>query len=399
MIDKIVRYDECTGCSACYAICPQECISMREDEGGFLYPNCDGKKCIRCNACVAVCPSVNFERPEIENTKAYGIQIKDTNILRDSSSGGVFSLLAHTILQDGGVIFGAAFSDDFKSVFHMCVTNEGELHRLRGAKYVQSEIGEAYREVKKYLEIGKKVLFSGTACQIAGLRKFLKKDYINIIMIDILCHGVPSPKMWSKYLDFRSRQNNNEKPIYISFREKTHGWHEYSLVIKYPNAIYSDIGTKDKFLQGFLRDVFLRRSCYKCKYKDIERCSDLTLGDFWDIGRFKPDMDDNCGISLVLVHTNRGMQILQNLLDSDKCIYEEIESPEMVVNGGLHKNAFYNVDRGRLMKNIDNMNFEQLEKAYFSKRLICKIKRNLSRIIGKYIISAKQQKTVKDMLG
>lgn len=323
---SITDKQNCCGCSACASVCPKQCISMQADNEGFLYPVVDTDKCIDCGLCEKVCPFMN-QGNENKPMKVYAAQCKDESIKLKSSSGGVFSLLATAIIEEGGVVFGVKFDDDWQPVFGYAETVE-ELEPFRGSKYVQAVVGNAYIDARTFLKQGRKVLFSGTSCQIAGLKRFLKTEYENLLTVDVVCHGAPSPMVWEQYLqeikmsDRREDRGKNtvlssskEIPVItgISFRDKNLGWQKYSFVVWGESAIggqnsvlLSDMHRENRFMQAFLSDLILRPSCYVCKAKAGSSGSDITIADYWGVSKFHPEMDDDKGTSLVLVNTKNG---------------------------------------------------------------------------------------------
>lgn len=298
----------CCGCSACVQMCPKQCISMVEDEEGFLYPCVDRTLCIDCGSCENVCPVCN-EKAEEEEITAYAAYAKSDDIRLKSSSGGLFTLFAKQVLSDNGVVFGAAFDKNFM-VHHISIASEEELYKLQGSKYLQSRIENTYQEAERYLKFGRKVLFTGTACQIAGLKKFLGKEYEQLYTVDVLCHGVPSPKVWKRYLDYQEKCHGGAVTRTF-FRQKDFGWKTYALKLQFSNSsAYEQIFSKDLFMQMFLSNICLRPSCHACKFKDLNRPSDITIGDSWGIENYMPDMDDDKGTSVVLVHSQKGQELL-----------------------------------------------------------------------------------------
>lgn len=301
---EICVEEKCSGCAACQNICSVAAISMMMDEKGFFRPVIDSQKCISCRRCVQICPqnsSIDFG-----TEKAVFAAVARNDLLREnSSSGGVFSLLAEQILSRGGVVFGAAYDENL-NVKHISVTDTHDLAKLRGSKYVQSIIGHTFREAKKYLDSGKAVLFSGTSCQIAGLKAFLGKPYDNLLTIDILCHGVPSPAVYHAYLENLQSQYT-EKIVDVNFRSKTPGWKRYTTQVLFENGHQKNL-PQDSYIDGFLRNLYLRESCYQCPYASSKRVGDITLGDYWGYQESFPHYleDDDRGISLVIINTNLG---------------------------------------------------------------------------------------------
>lgn len=303
---------DCCGCGACVNICPKKCIELIEDNEGFLYPEVNKAICFNCKLCENVCPISNKKSLSNEIIEAYASYAKDDYIREKSSSGGMFSLIANEILNDNGVVFGAVFDKDF-SVKHVAIDNVDDLNLLRGSKYLQSRIEDTYQKAKEYLENGTMVLFSGVACQIAGLKTFLGKEYENLYTVDVLCHGVPSPKLWQKYIDYQEKMYNS-KVEKIIFRHKKYGWKKYEVFLEFSNKTsYEKKHYEDIFMRLFLKDVCLRPSCHSCRFKELDRPSDITLGDCWGINKVMPEMDDDKGTSIVLIHSKNGKLLLENI--------------------------------------------------------------------------------------
>lgn len=312
---NVAEKSKCSGCYACAQICPKKCITMVSDAEGFLYPNIDTSACIQCGACEKACPVLTPRLPiKDKQVTAYAAIYKNDTLRLHSSSGGVFSALASYVIERGGVVFGAAFDKEFK-VIHKYVEKIEDLASLRGSKYVQSEIGTTYFQAEEFLKAGRMVLFSGTPCQIEGLLSYLKKPYENLITQDLICHGVPTPKVWQKYVEYRE-ETHRAKPREIAFRAKDEGWKRYSMSFAFENdRKYRATLDKDPMLQIFLKNLCLRPSCYDCSFKKKERLSDITLADFWGIENVSPKMDDDKGTSLVVIHSKKGQQIFEGISD------------------------------------------------------------------------------------
>lgn len=355
---------QCCGCAACAQVCPKKCIAMQPDEEGFLYPQIDQVACIECGLCEKVCPMLQSPAEDTNSQpKAYAAYNKDETIRLQSSSGGMFTLLALQTLQNGGVVFGAALSADCKSVYHTMVSNEADLAKLRGSKYLQSEIGACYEQAQAALREGKPVLFSGTPCEIEGLKTFLRKDYDNLTCVDLICHGSPSPKVWEKYVDYQKDQNGQMvKNAY--FRHKKYGWQEFSVKLCFENdSEYIQKLNKDPFMQMFLQNLCLRPSCYSCEFKKKNRVSDITLADFWGSGRVCPDMDDDKGLSLVIVHSVKGGKLLED-------IKGKMELREVPLEDALRGNPSMThscnkpAKRDEFMRNMEKTSIPELKKRY-----------------------------------
>lgn len=304
----------CCGCSACVQACPKQCISFEEDEKGFRYPQVDSAACVDCGLCEKVCPVLHVGAPR-KPLKVYAAINPNEEIRLKSSSGGVFTLLAESVINEGGVVFGARFNEQWEVIHDFTETKDG-LEPFRGSKYVQSIIDDCYKHAKQFLLAGRKVLFSGTPCQIAGLKTFLGKEYENLLTVDVVCHGVPSPMVWREYLA-EIAKDKEHNISYVSFREKSNGWKNYSIVVKdrIQNDLVNESFKKNLYMQLFLKNLSLRPSCYACKCKSGSCGSDMTIADFWGIQ--DPNMDDDKGTSLFLLYTNCGEKEIASCLKAE----------------------------------------------------------------------------------
>ena len=328
---NIQNKQDCTSCRACVQRCPKQCISMHEDEEGFSYPRVNLDDCIDCGLCEKVCPVIHVSEARKPADVLAAVNPNEGERLR-SSSGGIFILLCRQVISRGGVVFGARF-DEHWQVAHGYAETMEEAEAFLGSKYVQSNIGESYRQTEAFLKEGREVLFSGTPCQVAGLRLFLRKEYANLLCVDFICHGAPSPGVWREYLkEYVARQCDRQKYSFaspckndeigvsrISFRDKEQGWQKYSFALslsvpdraRRKNSVSRSIHLSETlhenaFMQGFLRDLYLRPSCHACPVKELRSGSDLTLGDYWGIGSVLPEADDDKGMSAVTVNTEKG---------------------------------------------------------------------------------------------
>ena len=301
---------DCSGCSACANICPKNAITMTRDAEGFAYPKIDPELCIKCGRCDGVCPALNFKaRVATDLPQTFVATYDNDKILRHSSSGGIFSALSEIILDSGGVVFGAGFKKNWR-VAHMPATNLDELENLRGCKYVQSQIGDVYRQVKAALKT-KKVLFSGVPCQCAGLKHFLGGDHENLLTVDIRCRGVPSPALWENYID---EIGYSHDVTHVNFRSKRGGWLSANVDINFADQGHKLNKLNDNlYTRFFMKNLSLRPSCSSCKFRFPNVQSDLTLGDAWDVKDFAPDMFDERGVSVVFVHTEKGREIFERM--------------------------------------------------------------------------------------
>ena len=317
MIQILDKHD-CCGCSACVQICPKNCIVMQEDEEGFLYPSVKLDACVNCRRCEAVCPIQGSKKwnGDGKPLTAYASYILNDEKRLKSSSGGIFSALAQTILNAGGQVYGAAFDTNFL-VRHIGIDDSQDLFQLQGSKYIQSRVERTYIETEKALKDGRTVLYSGTACQIAGLKTYLQVEYDCLYTVDVLCHGVPSPAVWKEYLREKELQFKSAIQA-VSLRQKDNGWKDYNVEIKFSNgAVYCSPAREDAFMRLFLSDICLRPSCHKCRFKELDRPSDITLGDCWGIEHIWPEMDDDHGTSIVLTHTEKGQKLFASI--SEQC--------------------------------------------------------------------------------
>lgn len=353
---------QCCGCGACKQMCPKHCISLCEDEEGFLYPIANKSTCIDCGLCERVCPILNpyNERRPILVLAAINNNIK---VRKESSSGGIFTLLAEKVINEDGVVFGARFDDEWQVTLDYTESIEGLAH-FRGSKYVQARTGETYRQCEQFLKDGRKVLYTGTPCQIAGLHHFLRKEYDNLITCDLICHGAPSPKVWSVYLN-QFIGNSSKLITNIEFRNKDQGWKTFNFKMSYDEGgIKKTISTCHKdnlFMRAFLSDIILRPSCYNCRAKQGISKSDITIADFWGIQNSHPDMDDDMGTGLVIFNTIKGRCIL----DLSRIRFVECNLGEAVLcNNGIKPLTPIHPKRNFFFEHLsETENLEKLIKA------------------------------------
>lgn len=362
---KIVNKQDCCGCSACVQRCPKHCITLKEDGEGFLYPHVNSDECIDCGLCEKVCPELHHGERHIP-LEVYAAKNKDESIRMQSSSGGIFTLLAEKVIQEGGVVFGAAFDANWEVMHTYAETMEG-LVDFRGSKYMQSRIGTAYQDAEYFLKQGRKVLFSGSPCQIKGLKLFLRKNYDNLIAVDFICHGVPSPKVWREYLKETIARKSGKNSVLpypipckigidtVDFRSKSTGWKKYSFALTLSETsvegvkntvLLSSVFSENPFMRAFLADLILRPSCYSCPSKSGRSGSDLTIADYWAIPQVAPEFDDDKGVSLVLVQTEKGKSFYQSLKEKTTFIvtnYQEAQG----ANGGFKEKTPMHPKRSR----------------------------------------------------
>lgn len=318
MISVFDRKENCCGCTACESICPTKAIKMIPDKEGFLYPQVNQELCISCECCRKVCPfqnKININDKLVEPL-IYAVKQKDFNTRMQSTSGGVYTAISNYTLDKSGSVFGVKFDEDFK-VVHSKAMDKNERDRFRGSKYIQSNLKDIFIQIQNELKFDKSVFFTGTGCQVAGLRKFLMDTNTNIdelITNDIICHGTPSPLLWDDYLKFIQKKNKLKS---YTFRNKEKGWHGYNVKAEYKNGKYRINSTDlNVYVSLFSSNLILRPSCYNCKFANLNRTSDIMIGDFWGIEKTMPEIDDDKGISLVLVNTVKGKEVFDSVKSS-----------------------------------------------------------------------------------
>lgn len=313
---NITDKQNCCGCSACVQACPKQCISFKEDDEGFFYPKVDVELCINCGLCEKVCPYLNQSATQ-QPLKVYAAINPNEEIRMKSSSGGIFTMLAEEIIDTGGVVFGACFDENWE-VKHDYTKNKEGLEVFRGSKYVQSRIGNTFKQAREFLIKGRMVLYSGTPCQIAGLKRFLCKEYDNLLTVEIACHGVPSPMIWRKYLEEIKLSKKMKKITKINFRNKIYGWNGYQFSLDYltttgqKKTMITPHGD-NPFYRGFLNHLYMRPSCFNCPSKRGMSGADLIIADFWGIDLLDSTLDDNKGCSTIVVNTEKGHNIICSL--------------------------------------------------------------------------------------
>ncbi|NLD93698.1 MAG: 4Fe-4S dicluster domain-containing protein [Fibrobacter sp.] len=313
---EICSKGDCVACGACVVACPKKCISMVYDQEGFLYPNINQSDCIDCGLCRKVCLISGMQEKSNNKPLTFACVHRNKDIRMQSSSGGSFSAFAEQIINENGIVFGAQFNSEWE-VVHASVDNLIDLEKLKGSKYVQSKMGEIYFNVQSYLKNNKKVLFSGTPCQIAGLKKFLRREYENLITIDLVCHGVPSPQIFKLYLlEHTSKIKKFSKIEKISFRDKRNGWKNYSFYLKsqLKNGKFFETCESNKrnlYMRGYLENLLVRPSCYNCPTKGFSAGSDITIGDFWGVENILPRLSDNNGVSVIFITSDKGKKLFE----------------------------------------------------------------------------------------
>lgn len=350
---NLTKKEDCCGCGACVQKCPRACIVLSEDEEGFLYPSVRDTDCIDCGLCEKVCPVLNINESSLPKSVFAAKNLNDEERI-NSSSGGIFVKLAETVLSQNGVVFGAAFDSNWE-VKHTYTDAVTGLNTLMKSKYVQSEIGNTFLLSEKFLKEGRLVLFVGTPCQIAGLKSFLQKDYANLLCVDCLCHGVPSPGVWRRYLNEWLIKKSHEQGTCelvvkdVDFRYKiSSSWEQYCFRILLQELKKGEPERKiehceyhqnNLYMKGFLNNIYLRPSCYVCKFRNGKCHSDLSIGDYWGIKKLMPDFYDRSGVSLVLVNNDKGEKYF-NLIDVEKkeSSFADAASNNIVITSSVKRN-------------------------------------------------------------
>lgn len=356
---SILEKSKCTGCALCMNICPFNAIEMKPDEEGFLRPFINDK-CTHCGLCAKKCPALSKQLNLNKEYKCFAVWGKE-KFRNQGSSGGVFPILAEYVASNGGIVYGASFDETYQKVALTKITKPKELNKLYKSKYVQSEVGLIYQDVKHNLDNGKFVLFSGCPCQVDALKSYLGKDYENLLTIDILCHGTPSPLAYKKFLEEVS--NNDLKNISsVDFRDKKYGWGKLIKITNKDNSIHYDY-YNEPFLRTFTSGLINRPSCYQCPYSNQKRSADITLGDFWGISEIEPEFNDNQGTSLVLINTKKG----ENLFNLNKKLYDKVKEIDIKTmlelsnrkNGALSPRNYINKMHKCFFKHLKTNSFSK----------------------------------------
>ena len=393
---EIKEKSQCCGCTACSSICPKKAIVMKQDEEGFMYPIIDKSKCVNCGLCDKVCPVKNVKEEEFEQ-KAYIVNNKDDEIRKDSTSGGAFTPIAEYVLNRGGVVFGAAFDKNY-NVAHTYVDNKENLTILRGSKYVQSFLGDTFKQVKDFLNDNRMVCFSGTPCQIEGLKKFLQKDYKNLITVDVMCHAAPSPLVWKKYLNYELSKLKGKKIKKVLFRDKSKYGYKYStMTIKTDKDEYSKGVESDPYLRAFFGDLSDRPSCYDCKFKKQCHVSDFTIWDCFVVDNFDKNLDDDKGTSRILINTENGRNIFDKIKENYS--YTEVKTQSLVKNVKEMLNSVeMNEERILFFKDLNELDENTFFEKWFPDSIKVKIERNIRIFMAKTGIYKSVKKIIKKIL-
>lgn len=338
MITVFNKKEDCCGCTACKSICPTQAITMKVDEEGFLYPKIDQELCVDCGLCRKVCvfqngydTSNSFARP-----KVYAVKHKSDKVRKNSSSGGAFTAISDCVLSKAGIIYGATYNEELR-VIHQCAETAEGRNKFRGSKYVQSDLKEVFSQINENLKNDRYVLFTGTGCQVAGLNSYLgqlKVDIENLLTVDIVCHGTPSPRIFADYISYLEKKNRSKIKQYY-FRSKVNGWgHTEEAVFESGKHDHTSV-LSQTHKELFYSDLCLCPSCYRCKFSNLHRPSDIMIGDFWGIKKSLPELDDDKGVSLVFINTTKGQDIFEKIKDkidfvqsnTKDCLQHNLQQP------------------------------------------------------------------------
>ncbi len=376
---EIKRKANCCGCSACKSICPRKAISLVCDNEGFSYPVVNDELCIKCGLCLASCPISYRDSHKVGNTplQVFAAHSRDEKIWFTSSSGGIFMALATHVIEKGGTVFGAIYDKNFK-VEHARISVKNELNKFQGSKYVQSDIDGIFHQVKIDLSNGKLVLFSGTPCQVEGLNLFLQKPFANLITCDIICHCVPSPKVFADYIAYL-QEKYKSCITEINMKDKTLGWGRQSLRIRFENG--EDLfNTPDSNLWNnlFYSRLISRPSCYECRFTNVNRPGDLTIGDFWGIEKTHPELYDKKGVSLIYVNTQKGKDVMENISGTLKLTECRLEES---IQDNLERPITNNPKRELFWYDYHHSSLEKIVPKYFRNNRNIMFKRLIKRVI------------------
>lgn len=390
----------CCGCSACINACSKNAITMLPDAEGFLYPQVDKNLCVNCDLCEKICPILNTT-PEIKNEeqKGYLLQIKDNSIREESTSGGSFTAIASWIIERQGVVFGAAFDYTDYKVKHCSVETLDELSKFRNSKYVQSDIRNTYLEVKKFLQQGKIVAYSGAPCQIEGLLHYLRKSYDKLVLIDFVCYGIPSPGIFADYLKYKQQEiGGNFKKILFREKRLCYNYTSFSIYNEDPKKDYHNGVERDKFMRSFFSNMNIRPSCYDCKFKKRYRVSDFTIWDCYAVRKFSKNFDDK-GTNRVLIHTEKGHQILNDIRNHVQI--EEYKDVDYFIKDeiAMVKSVPYEKRRDQFFLDYQTMKFEIFINKWFPDTIMVRLNSFIRHMFFRLGIYNSAKTVVKAILG
>lgn len=386
---KLIRKNLCCGCGGCSVVCPRSAIIIKMDHEGFLYPHLMTESCIECGLCLKICPINQKNAAPSYSEKCYAAYSKNKSLRLKSSSGGVFGELALSVLRKSGIIYGVAMKQaDY--AYHKRISDEKELTAILGSKYLPSHIENTFELAKKDLNSKKLLLFSGTPCQIAALKSFLGKNYENLITCEVICHGVPSEKVWHKYLTEITAETSLADAQCVSFRDKEYGWESCQLCIagNSPERVAIKIKEKHReniFFKVFLSNLCLRPSCYRCQFRNGISGADISLGDFWGIEKFYPDLNTKDGISAVVVRSEKGVSLLQNI--KNELYLQEVSLTEIVAGNPCYLSSSAEpTGRKYFMKNFGYRKLDDVYSRSIRQSLLHQISRKTKDILKKIFL-------------
>lgn len=376
---EVTEKQNCCGCTACVAVCPKNCIEMKEDIEGFLYPEVNQSNCIHCNACDRVCPILNVKEKKPFEQIAYIVQNKDKEILRESTAGGAFTSIAEYVIRQGGVVCGVSIDENYR-VKHIFAESKDELGRFRNSKYVQSDINGAYQKVKEYLAKGRLVCFSGTPCQVEGLLHYLNKEYENLITVDVVCRAVPSPGVWKKYIEYEKQKNGKIRSV--RFRDKSLGYQYSTMEIKMEDGRVARGGIESQtWLRMFFSGMIIRPSCTRCEFRNQYRNSDFTIWDCFNSYKIDKSFNEDVGTTRILLHTDKAVSVFNKISstfvakritieEAVSGVKEMVESPASCSN----RNTFF--------EDFNTMGMGDLITKYYPETVKVQIKKNARRLLN-----------------
>ena len=380
---------DCCGCNACGDVCAQHAITFKTDNEGFWYPEVEKEKCTDCHLCEKVCPIINVEELKKNDfdhpSHTYAAINKDMSVRWDSTSGGAFSALADVMYRQSGYVSGAVYNEDF-SVSNFVSNNPDDLKLIRSSKYLQSRAEGLYAEIRKLLKNGEKVLACGTPCQMAGLRSFLRKDYDNLIIVDFICRGVNSPKVYRAYLDSLEKKYGS-KVVYVKAKNKELGWRNLTRKVTFANGqSYYGVFMDDDFRRGYHTNVFCRPSCYDCKFKGFPRIADITIADYWGIEKVDKNLDNNIGTSMILLNSKKGeayFEKVKNLMEYKETTFEAIFGGNIALRKSIEPAK---IDRKAFFEDLNNYGFDYVTAKYYplQKQQSLTLKQKVKSVIKPY---------------
>lgn len=404
MIELFAEKKDCCGCGACVNICPKIAIHMEKDEYGFVYPRIDVKKCVECGACKKVCAFQN-ETTKRQPQRVYAIASKNNSLVNKSASGGLFATMAMCVLEQGGCVYGAVMQHEEHElhVLHVCCETREELYRLQGSKYVQSSLGDIFKDVQKKLKNDIFVLFSGTPCQVDALKSYLRKDYPNLLTVDIICHGVPSEQFFNDYIHYAEKKIGGEISEF-KFRDKSAGW-GYNLTAKYIKSDgsigYNRTASSDSsYFDMFINSIALRENCYNCKYTNENRVGDITIGDYWGIEEEHPEtlkqngglLSEKNGISVSLLNTEKGIAFFEEIKEMFD-YYESTFEKAAKRNTQLVHPVNLTKVRGNVLEMYRKWGYGAVEFYFW-----CRIPKQKAKSIVRRVLSKEIRQKIKQLL-